>query len=139
MLGELSCRPPLFYYALLYISVFFDFRNCTGVPIIFEEPAEKYSAYRIMQILLNCNIDPKRIAKMPLQSPFSSIFLVDLSQLSHPDDVKKDMYGKWLYSGSHSDIFLCSFSSSGQVVVEKAAPGASGDNVYSLRCLQCSS
>ena len=89
-----------------------------------------------MQILLNRNIDPKRIAKKrPLQAPFSSTFLVDLSQLSHPDDVKKDMYGKWLYSGSHSDILLCSFSSSGQVVVEKAAPGSSGDNVYSLRRL----
>ena len=135
-IGGTSCRPPLcMNYNAIYLMVFFTFRNCTGVPI-FEKPPEKYSAYRIMQILLSPNIDPKRIAKKrPLQAPFSSTFLVDLGQLSHPDDVKKDMYGKWLYSGSHSDVFLCSFSSSGQVVVEKAAPGASGDNVYSLRRL----
>ena len=111
------------------------FRNCTGVPI-FEKPPEKYSAHRIMQILLDPNIDPRRIAKKrPLQTPFSATFLVDLGQLSHPDDIKKDMYGKWLYSGSHSDVFLCSFSSGGQVRVEKAAAGASGDCVYSLRRL----
>ena len=48
-----------------------------------------------MQILLSPNIDPRRIAKKrPLQVPFSSIFLVDLGQLAHPDDVKKDKYGK---------------------------------------------
>ena len=89
-----------------------------------------------MQILLSPSIDPKRIVKKrPLQTPFSSTFLVDLGQLAHPDDVKKDMYGKWLYSGSHSDVFLCSFSSDGDVVVEKAAVGASGGNVYSLRRL----
>lgn len=104
-----------------------------GVPI-FEKPPEKYSAHRIMQILLDPNIDSSRIAKKrPLQAPFSSTFLVDLGQLLHPDDIKKDMYGKWMYSGSHSDVFLCSFSSDGQVVVEKAAVGASGNNVYHLR------
>ena len=42
--------------------IFISFRNCARVPI-FEKPPKKYSAYRIMQILLSPNIDPKRIAK----------------------------------------------------------------------------
>ena len=113
----------------------FYFRNSTGVPI-FEKPPKKYSAYRIMQILLNPNIDASRIAKKrPLETSFSATFVVDISKLSHSDDVKKDMYGKWLYSGSHSDVFLCSYSESGQVMIEKAAAGANGDNVYYLRRL----
>ena len=45
------------------------------------------------------------------------------------------MYGKWLYSGSYSDVFLCSYSESRQVMIEKAAAGANGDNVYYLRGL----
>ena len=90
-------------------KVIFSCRNSIGVPI-FEKPPEKYSAHRIMQILLNSKIDERRIAmKRPLEAPFSSTFIVDVSKLAHPD-VKKDMYGKWLYSGSHSDVFLCSYS-----------------------------
>ena len=101
-----------------------------------ETPPEKYSAYRIMQILLDQEIDQDRAAqKRPLEAPFSSTYVVNLRNLSHPDDIKKDMYGKWLHSGSHSDVFLCSYSPDGQAIIEKAAPGASGDNVYSLRRL----
>ena len=102
----------------------------------FKRPPEKYSAYRIMQILLDSNIDERRIAKRrPLEAPYSATFVVDISELSHPDDIKKDMYGKWLYSGSHSDVFLCSYSLNGNVMIEKAAPGASGSNAYALRRL----
>ena len=53
-----------------------------------------------MQILLNPKIEEDRIAKQrPLQTHCSSTFVVDITQLSHPDDIKKDMYGKWLYKG----------------------------------------
>ena len=81
------------------------------------------------------------LRKRPLQAPFSATFLVHLGQLLHPDDIKKDMtlYGKWIYSGSNSDVFLCSFSSDGQVIVEKVVVGASGDNVYHFGCVRCSS
>ena len=96
----------------------------------------KYSAYQIMQILLNTKLNKERIAKeRPLQAPFSSTYVVDLHNLSHPDDIKKDIYGKWLHSGSHSDVFLCSYSPDEEPLIEKAAPGASGNNVYSLRRL----
>ena len=32
------------------------------------------------------------------------------SKLAHPDDIKKDLYGKWLHSGSHTDVFICTYS-----------------------------
>ena len=116
-------------------SSILTYRNSVGVPI-FEKPPPKYTAYRIVHTLLNTKLDERRIAKKrPLEAPFNCTFVVDLSNLSHADDIKKDMYGKWLHSGSHSDIFLCSYSSDGCVMIEKAAPGASGNNVYSLRRL----
>ncbi len=111
------------------------YRNSIGVPI-YEKPPEKYSAHRIMQILLDPKIDEHRIAvKRPLDVPHSSTFVVDVSKLGHPDDIKKDIYGKWLHSGSHSDVFICSYLQEDKVSIEKAAPGASGDNVYYLRRL----
>ena len=111
------------------------YRNSTGVPI-FEKPPPKYSARQIMQILLDPNIDKQRIAlKRPLDAPSSSTFVVDISKLSHPDDIKKDMYGTWLHSGSHTDVFICTYNEDDSVNIEKAANGASGKNVYYLRRL----
>ena len=66
-----------------------------------------------------------------------STFVIDLTKLAHPDDVKKDCYGSWLHKGSHTDVFRCSYDKDGEVTIEKAAPGASGSNVYFLRRLHC--
>ena len=86
--------------------------------------------------VLDPKIDEDRIVKQrPLQIHCSSTFVVDITQLSHPDDIKKDMYGKWLYKGSHTDVFRCSFDDDNKVIVEKAGPAASGSNVYYLRRL----
>ena len=89
-----------------------------------------------MEILLDPNIDESKVAKQrPLQTHCSATFVVDVTHLAHPDDIKKDMYGKWLYKGSHTDVFRCTFDNDNKVCVEKAAPGASGSNVYYLRRL----
>ena len=73
-----------------------------------------------MQILLNPKIDKHRIAvSRLLEVPYSSTFVVDVSELGHPDDIK-DMYGKWLHSGSHSDVFICSYRENGEVSIERA-------------------
>ena len=89
-----------------------------------------------MQILLDPKIDEHRNAmKRPLEVPYSSTFVVDVSKLGHPNDIKKDMYGKWLHSGSHSDVFICSYLQEDKVNIERAAPGATGENVYYLRHL----
>ena len=90
-----------------------------------------------MWILLDPKLDARKIAfKRPLTAPFSSSYVVDVSKLAHPVDVKKDMYGKWLHSGSHTDVFICTYSEDKDSIhIEKAAPGARGDNVYYLRRL----
>ena len=117
------------------INVYLPSRTCSGVPI-FEKPPPKYSAYSIMHILLDPNIDESRIArKRPLEAQFSCTFVVDVRNLPHQDDIKKDMYGRWIHSGSHTDVFLCSFGKKGKVCIEKAAKGASGKNVFFLRRL----
>ena len=101
-------------------------RNSLGVPI-FEKPPSKYSAMRIIKILLSQSLDEQRIAyKRPIEVQSSSTFVVDLTKLAHPDDIKKDSYGRWLHKGSHNDVFRCSYCKDGDVSIEKAAPGATG-------------
>ena len=108
-------------------------RNLQGLPI-FEHPPPKYSANRIMEILLNPNMNKSLVAHgRPIQVETSSTFVIDLTSLKHPDDVKKDMYGRWDYSGSHPEVFRCSFDQFDDVIIEKCAPGAAGSNVYYLR------
>ena len=104
---------------------------------MFERPPPKYSAYSIMKLLLDPNIDKSKIAlTRPVGTTHSATFVVDLSKLNHPDDVKKDNFGKWEHSGSHPEVFKCSFNELESVTVEKCAPGASGSNVYYLRRLR---
>ena len=90
-----------------------------------------------MWILLDPKLDARKIAfKRPLTAPFSSSYVVDVSKLAHPDDVKKDMHGKWLHSGPHIDIFICTYSKDKDSIhIEKTTPGARGDNAYYLRRL----
>ena len=109
-----------------------------GVPI-FEKPPPKYTATRIMQILLNPSMDTSKVAKgRPIGVEESSTFVVDLTSLKHPDDVKKDMYGRWDYSGSHPEVFRCTFDEFDDVSIEKCAVGATGSNVYYLRRVRSS-
>ena len=61
----------------------------------------------------------------PIHVETSSTLVV----LKHPDDVKKDMYGRWEYSGSHPEVFRCSFDQFDNIQIEKCAPGATGSNV----------
>ena len=82
---------------LLYICLS---RNLQGLPI-FEQPPPKYSAHHIMEILLNPSMNKSLITHgRPLQIEKSSTFVVDFTSLKQPDDVKKDMYGRWDYSNS---------------------------------------
>ena len=74
----------------------------------------------------------------PIEVERSSTFVVDLTCLKHPDDVKKDMYGRWDYSGSHPEVFRCYFNEFDNVSIEKRAQGATGNDVYYLRRIRSS-
>ena len=65
----------------------------------------------------------------------SSTFIVNLSKLAHPDDIKRDNYGIWNHSGSHPQQYMVEIKKGGYVSVEKCYPGARGDNVVHLRKL----
>lgn len=70
---------------------------------VYEVPSGFYTGEQILKILLNPRIDEKKICHFKqCNVSQSSTFVVDLESLQHLDDIKKDDYGNWIYSGSHS-------------------------------------
>lgn len=64
---------------------------CDGQPV-YETPPEKYSAERIIHILLDPNIDQSKVCtQRPLNIESSCTFVVDLDHLLEADNVKKDI------------------------------------------------
>ena len=59
-----------------------------------------------MKILFCPTINADRICKeCPTGINHLATFVVDLNKLRHPDDIKKDEFGKWNYSGSHCVLY----------------------------------
>ena len=116
--------------------------NCTlyrldGFPV-YEVPPEKYSAERVIKILLDPNIDKKKICNQrPLDIQSSGTFVVDLNSLKDPDDVKKDNFGVWHHSGSHNQTFDCCITATGDVLIGCSlfSPRGAQWEHYSLRRL----
>ena len=103
---------------------------------IYEHPPDKYSAEEIIKILLDppkdkiCYVKPTLVTK-------SAAYIVDTSCLHNLEDIKKDSYGIWKYSGSHPQTFKVYTEDDGYKVIEKCSKGASGSNVVYLRRLHC--
>jgi hypothetical protein len=63
------------------------------------------------------------------------MYIVDTSKLSHPDDVKKDNFGKWKHIGSPSTSLVVSFSND-NIIVRKPTEVTSGrSDMFTLRRL----
>ena len=77
-----------------------------------------------------CQIKPTSISK-------SATYVVDVRNLRNQDDIKKDEFGIWNYSGSHPQPFKVFYEEDGEITVEKRNPGVSGANVVYLRRLHC--
>ena len=91
-----------------------------------------------MKILLNPKIDRQKICQQkPSNITESSIFVVDVHSLQHPDDIKKDEFGIWNYSGSHPQAYRVYHEEDGHLTVEKCGGGATGRSVVYLRRLHC--
>ena len=81
----------------------FDDDDDSAQPI-YEHPPDKYSAEEIIKILLDppkdkiCYVKPTLVTK-------SAAYIVDTSSLHNLEDIKKDSYGIWKYSGSHPQTF----------------------------------
>ena len=103
---------------------------------VYEIPPAKYSAEKILKILCDPSISSSKICTtMPVQVTTSGTYVVDVTKLSHPDDVKKDIFGVWYHSGSHPQACRVYIEEDDYVTVEKCAPGAQGENVVYLRRL----
>lgn len=109
---------------------------CDGQPV-YEVPPEKYSAERIIHILLNPKLDRSNVCtERPLSINSSSTFVVDLDSLLEADDVKKDNFGVWNHSGSHDHKFECRFNEDGDVEIGRGVrSSATGWETFSLRRL----
>ena len=62
--------------------------------------------------------------------------MVDLDSLKHPDDVKKDEFGKWSYSGSHILTYLA-WKEGQNLRFEKVDSADSRENVFQLCQIRC--
>ena len=101
--------------------------GCDDEPI-YEKPPQKYSADRVLKILLDKLIPSDKIcSKRPTHVVGSSSYVIDISKLSHPVDVKKYNFGVWSHLGSHPQPFKIYFEDDGYMSTEKCAAGASGD------------
>ena len=104
---------------------------------MFEKVSGPYTAERILKLLLNPEVDHSRVAQTgPKFVSESSTYIVDLSCLDNPNDIKKDGLGKWSYSGSHEELYRSYYDGGHKMHFEKCAKGATGDNVFVLRRLR---
>ena len=103
---------------------------------VFETPPTAYTAEGILRILLDPQLKQCRICQeRPTSVTRSATFVVDVTKLHHPDDIKKDTFGKWNHSGSHTIPFHIHIGSDDDISIEKCAPGATGSDIYYLRRL----
>ena len=85
--------------------------------VVYKTPAAIYSAETI-KILLNptssrvSRVCPHRVTK-------SSTYVVDVTFLAHPEDMKKDDFGKRDYKGSHHVAFHVCFRNDGSICTER--------------------
>ena len=107
-----------------------------GDQLIYEHPPAKYTAEQIIKILLD-PIEEKICHVKPICVTKSATYVVDVCSLHNIEDIKKDEFGIWNYSGSHPQVFKVYTEDDGYKTIEKCSEGASGNNVVYLRRLHC--
>ena len=89
------------------------------------------------EVLLKSNRESSRIChQRPMNIENSSTFVVDLDSLKHPDDVKKDEFGRWLYSGSHVQTYFA-WKDGNKLKFEEIDSDDGGENTFQLRRICC--
>ena len=106
LIFQFLCR-----YKLKFVAVPSD-DSCQPV---YENPPAKYNAEWIIKILLQldettvCYVKPSAVTR-------SASYVVDVRNLQNQDDIKKDEFGIWNYSGSHS--YKVYYEDDGYLIVE---------------------
>ena len=109
--------------------------NDSTLPI-YERPPEKYAAEEIISILLDPPAN-KICTSKPLNVSKSATYIIDITCLNNAEDIKKDNFGIWKYSGSHPQLFKVYTDDDGEKVIERCYPHAAGNNIVYLRRLHC--
>ena len=109
----------------------------SGAPI-YEIPISRpYTAEEILEILFCPTIKQERILT---GITCSATFIVNLNKLRHPDDIKKDEFGKWNYSGSHCVLYSM-WKDSEEFKFKKVdtqnSNQQSSENIIQLRRVRC--
>lgn len=99
---------------------------------VYEIPPPKYSAERVIKILLHPD-ESKACRIKPTAITCSASYVVDVRCLQNQDDRKKDEFGIWKYSGSHPQSSKVYEEEYGPPTIERCCAGASGSNVVVLR------
>ena len=108
------------------------FEDC----VVYERPPDKYTAEQIIKILVDPD-ESKICCVKPTSVTESATYVVDIRNLQNTEDIKKDEFGIWKYSGSYPQMFKVYTEEDGSKSVEKCCKGASGSNVVYLRRLHC--
>ena len=123
-----------------YVNCFINIYVCRSGAPIYEIPSNQpYTGENILEILFCPTINQDHICKeCPTGITCSATFIVDLNKLRHPDDIKKDEFGKWNYSGSHCVQYL-TWNDGGSFQFSKMEKNNSqpSGNVVQLRRVRC--
>ena len=113
------------------------FINSSGGPI-YEVPKGTYSGEQVLDILLDPEVDTERICReRPRNVTESCTFVVDLYSLKHPDDIKKDEFGKWHYNGSHVVSYTAWKSQSSSKFQFERVSGHGPEKTFELCRIRC--
>ena len=103
---------------------------------IYETPPMKYSEERIIRILLD-PVEDKICYTKPVAIKKSATYVVDVRALDNAEDLKKDEFGIWRYSGSHPQGFKVYTDKNGYKVIEKCSRNSQEKDAVFLRRLHC--
>lgn len=120
------------------ISLLFSDTTQESTLPIFEYLPPKYTAERILKILLVPTIPDHKVCKVkPTCITSSATFVVDVRNLQCINDIKKDEFRIWHSSGSHPQAYRVYTEKDGYISVERCANNAKGSSVVLVRRLRC--
>lgn len=103
----------MFNYVCISLRQLVYLNNNMNIPI-FEQTSDHYTTKAIVEILLDKHLPLSKIAtSQPVNVQSNMVFVVDLSKLSSPEDIRADDLGSWLCNGKRRQ--QCSVNKFGRV------------------------
>jgi hypothetical protein len=102
---------------------------------VFSRSTKAYTAEQLVHILLGEYSEESLCISQPVNISHNMTFLVQMSHLKHPDDIKCDDMGSWKHSGSPKHCYCVTKSTEGITSIQplKTKPSDPTDDVYELK------